>query len=201
MRRDGTVRVPLLLPITLLLVSGTAGAGEYDFVGVKKCKSCHAKEEMGDQYTLWKESVHAGAFKTLGTEKAKEWAAERGLGDPQTEDDCLKCHTTAHGVPDESLGRSFARSDGVQCEGCHGAGKDYRKKKIMADPETAISKGLVPQSEKVCIVCHNDESPAWDPARYTLADGTTAGFDYDQAVEEIAHPVPEEYDPFGGDPE
>jgi len=77
----------------------------------------------------------------------------------------------------------------------HGAGKDYRKKKIMIDRELAISKGLVPQTEAVCLSCHNDESPAWKPDRYTLEDGSLAGFDYDQAVQAIAHPVPEGYDP------
>jgi hypothetical protein len=58
-----------------------------------------------------------------------------------------------------------------------------------------VEKGLVLQSEEICVECHNDESPAWDPERYTLADGTKVGFDYDQAVEEIAHAVPEGYDP------
>jgi hypothetical protein len=196
------MRILGALPVALLLVSGSVrGEDDHEFVGVKRCKSCHGKEEMGDQYAIWLESAHAKAFETLGTEKAKNWAAERGLGDPQTEDDCLKCHTTAHGVPDERLGMKFVRTDGVQCEACHGAGKDYRKKKIMADRDRARSKGLVPQSEEVCVACHNDESPAWDPARYTLRDGTTVGFDYDQAVEEIAHPVPEEFDPFGDEPD
>jgi hypothetical protein len=89
----------------------------------------------------------------------------------------------------------FDRTAGVQCESCHGPGKDYRKKKIMIDPELSAAKGLLPQSEKVCVVCHNDESPAWDLERYTLADGTKSGFDYAQAVKAIAHPVPEGYDP------
>ena len=38
-------------------------------------------------------------------------------------------------------------------------------------------------------------TPAWDPQRYTLADGSKVGFDYDQAVKAIAHPIPEGYDP------
>jgi len=65
----------------------------------------------------------------------------------------------------------------------------------MIDQELAVSKGLVLQSAEVCTTCHNDESPAWKPDRYTLADGSKAGFDFDQAVEEIVHPVPEGYDP------
>ena len=69
----------------------------------------------------------------------------------------------------------------------------------MADPEEAREKGLVDPTEEVCVACHSDESPAWDPARYTTADGKKVGFDYEQAVETIAHPVPEGYDPFADD--
>jgi hypothetical protein len=93
------------------------------------------------------------------------------------------------------VSRKFDRTAGVQCEACHGAGKDFRKKKIMMDRELAISKGLVPQTKEVCLACHNDESPAWDPERYTLEDRSKVGFDYDQAVAAIQHPIPEGYDP------
>ena len=44
----------------------------------------------------------------------------------------------------------------------------------------------------MCATCHNPESPTWDPKRYTLEDGTTAGFDFDQATKRIAHPIPED---------
>jgi len=40
------------------------------------------------------------------------------------------------------------------------------------------------------VTCHNDDSPAWNPRRYKLADGTHSGFDCDQAVAKIAHPTP-----------
>jgi hypothetical protein len=204
------MRVRVLVSITLALGAGAmlasaapaGGAGtEHQFVGVKKCRSCHKKEEIGNQFGWWESSKHAKAFETLASDKAKEWASERGLGDPQTEDDCVKCHTTAFGVPDEMVSRKFDRTAGVQCESCHGAGKDYRKKKIMVDRDLAISKGLLPQTEKVCVACHNDDSPAWDSERYKLADGSMVGFDYDQAVEAISHPVPEGYDPMAEDPE
>jgi hypothetical protein len=95
----------------------------------------------------------------------------------------------------EKVGVKFDRTQGVQCEACHGAGSGYRKKKIMMDRDRAVERGLVLQTEEVCTSCHNDESPAWDPERYTLADGSKQGFDFDQAVKLIAHPVPEGYDP------
>ena len=192
--------VILAFPITLLL-TGAAVAGDHEYVGAKKCKSCHKKDEMGNQYGWWLETQHAKAYETLAGEKAAKWAKEAGVSDPQTDEKCVKCHVTAYGVPDEEVSRKFDRTAGVQCESCHGPGKDYRKKKIMIDRDLAMSKGLIPQSEKVCVVCHNDESPAWDPKRFKLSNGSTTGFDYDQAVAEIVHPVPEGYDPTAGDPE
>lgn len=183
----------------------TAGEGDgseqHEYVGNKKCGTCHKKDEMGNQIAAWQKTGHAEAFETLGGDQAKQWAADKGLSDPQTEADCVKCHSTAHGVPDDLVSRKFDRQAGVQCEGCHGPGKDYRKKKVMVDRDLAVSRGLVLQSEEVCVACHNDESPAWKPDRYTRADGTKAGFDYEAAVKRIAHPVPEEYDPSAGDPE
>ncbi|MBW2269900.1 MAG: cytochrome c family protein [Deltaproteobacteria bacterium] len=152
------------------------------FVGAAKCKTCHKKEGIGNQYGIWLESKHAKAYETLAGEQAAEWAADVGIADPQADEKCVKCHVTAYGVPEERLSRKFKKTLGVQCEACHGAGKDYRKKKIMIDQELAVSKGLVLQSAEVCTTCHNDESPAWKP-------------DFDQAVEEIVHPVPEGYDP------
>ena len=165
------------------------------YVGVAKCQSCHEEEDIGNQHAWWLESKHAKALETLATEQAKKWATEAGVGDPETAEQCVKCHTTAYGEPKERLGLKFKASQGVQCEACHGAGSGYRKKKIMIDRERAVSRGLVLQSEEVCISCHNDESPAWDPARYTRPDGTKVGFDYDQAAALIVHPVPEGYDP------
>lgn len=180
----------------LLLVAAVAEAqaAEFKYAGAKKCKSCHGKEPIGNQYAAWRDTKHAKAFETLASDKAREWAAEASVDDPQQSEQCVKCHVTAYGVAPERLGSKFVREDGVQCEGCHGAGMSYRKKKIMRDRDRAVEKGLVLQSEEICVECHNDESPAWDPERYTLADGTKVGFDYDQAVEAIAHPVPEEYD-------
>jgi len=192
----GSAGCALMVTLLLSFVSvGDAFAQEHKFAGDKKCKKCHEKVSIGDQYGAWLETKHATAYETLASDQAKEWAEEAGVADAQTDERCVKCHSTAHGVPDEMVSRKFNRQAGVQCEACHGAGKDYRKKKIMIDRDLAISKGLVPQSEKVCLACHNDESPAWDPSRYTLANGKKAGFDYDQAVKAIAHPVPEGYDP------
>jgi len=187
------VMLALVLPASYALADESGQAHQY--VGARKCKSCHGKEAIGNQYDSWLESSHAKALETLATDQAKEWASEANVADPQNDEKCVKCHVTAYGVAEDLLGRKYSRSEGVQCEACHGAGKDYRKKKYMIDREVAESRGLIPQNAEVCLTCHNDESPAWDPERYTLADGSKAGFDYDQAVAAIAHPVPEGYDP------
>jgi len=187
------VMFALLLPVSY--VSAEEPGQPHEYVGARKCKSCHGKAAIGNQYESWLATSHAKALDTLATDKAKEWASEANVADPQNDEKCVKCHVTAYGVPAEQLGRKYDRAEGVQCEACHGAGKDYRKKKYMIDREVAESRGLIPQNADVCLDCHNDESPAWDPERYTLADGTKFGFDYDQAVAAIAHPVPEGYDP------
>jgi hypothetical protein len=143
---------------------------------------------------VWLDTKHAKAFETLASDQAKEWGAEAGVDDPQTDEKCVKCHVTAYGVPEDRLSIKFDKTLGVQCEACHGAGKDYRKKKIMVDLELAKSKGLKKPKAEDCIVCHNDESPAWKPDRYTLTDGSKVGFDFEEANKIIAHPVPEGYD-------
>ena len=43
------------------------------------------------------------------------------------------------------------------------------------------------------VLCHNERSPTWDPERYTVADGTKSGFDYDQATAKVAHLNPKKH--------
>jgi hypothetical protein len=182
----------------LAVTAGSAlaqGTKEHQFTGAAKCKTCHRKEPIGNQYAKWLDSKHAKAYETLAGDDAKKIATEKGIADPQKDDKCLKCHVTGHGVAKKRLGPKHTLTEGVSCEACHGAGNDYRKKKIMMDEKKAQKAGLVEQTEKVCTVCHNDESPSWKPDKYTLASGKKVGFDYEQAKKEIEHPVPEGYEP------
>ncbi len=180
-----------------MLAAGAVQAGDHLYVGAAKCKTCHGKPEIGDQYTAWSGTAHAKAYETLAGDKAKEYATAAGItGDPQQAPECVKCHVAGWGTPAEQHGSKYKLEDGVSCEACHGAGGDYKKKAIMVDPDESKARGLLPQSEAVCLECHNDESPAWDPTRYG-----SSGFDYRKAVREIAHPVPEGYDPYAEDDE
>ena len=180
--------------INLMLVgavlSSPAFAGDHLFVGATKCKTCHGKEDIGNQYAKWANSPHAKAMKTLATDKAKKWATEAGVGDPTTAEACVKCHTTAYGVDAAMLGSKFSHAEGVGCESCHGAGNDYKKKAIMTKVDDAKAKGLIIPTEALCVKCHNDKSPAWP-----------GSFNFKEAVAKIAHPVPEGYDPFAEDEE
>jgi len=81
-------RIQLLLGCFALLVFAfsipvSAGAnGEHKFTGHRKCKTCHKKQEIGNQYGIWLESSHAKTYATLATDKAREWATEAGVDDP-----------------------------------------------------------------------------------------------------------------------
>ena len=169
------------------LLASPVFAGEHKYTGVKDCSRCHKKELIGDQFCEWNKSPHAKAFETLKSDKALEFAKERGITTPPHEtDDCLKCHATAHGVTQEMTAKKPLKlSDSVQCESCHGPGVDYRKKKIMSDRDKAIAAGMWEpgKDEKICLTCHNKDSPTWDAAK---------GFDYEAAKKEIAHPIPED---------
>ena len=103
-------------------------------------------------------------MKSLSAEEAK---------DPK----CLKCHSTAASV-DQKLIATIKVEEGVSCEGCHGAGSAYKSMSVMKDREKSIAKGLIIIDEKVCLTCHNDESPNFK------------GFDFKEYSAKIAHPDP-----------
>ncbi len=151
-------------------------------VGAAKCKMCHNSAAKGAQFKVWSESKHAKAFATLATDEAKKIAKEKGIADPQKDAKCLKCHETGYGKPAALFEATFKPEDGVQCEACHGAGKDYMAMAVMKDlrakKKEPASVGLVLPTEKECVACHNSESP------------TFKSFDFKEAVAKIAHNYP-----------
>ena len=66
----------------LVFGSATASAKEHLFVGAAKCRSCHKKELIGNQYEEWQKGPHAKAFTTLKGDKAIKLAKEKGLATP-----------------------------------------------------------------------------------------------------------------------
>ncbi len=172
-----------------------AGDQPHQYVGASKCKTCHGKELMGDQYAAWLKDPHHRAYQTLKEERSIAIARERGLlGAPHEAPECLRCHVTAFGAPPVEITTTLDPAEGVQCESCHGPGRDYRKKSIMSDRERAATKGLwdAGRDEALCTTCHNSESPTFDPRRYVNGDGKALGFDFERAKQRIRHPIPEQ---------
>jgi hypothetical protein len=183
-----SISIALAIGMGLALGWTDAAPAEPQYVGEKKCRSCHRKKRIGNQYRAWKEGRHSQAFASLKGEEALEIARERGLTSPPREaEECVKCHVTAFGEhPSEFARKPLAHEDGVQCESCHGPGSRYRKKKIMSDHAKAVAAGMwePDKDEKICTSCHNEGSPFWDPA---------VGFDFEKSKEKIAHPIPAEF--------
>ncbi len=148
--------------------------GKHSYVGTNGCAACHKGPMMGYQFSKWRMSKHAGAYATLAKAEAYEIAKKEGLKrDPQTSQDCLKCHTTIFHEP--AVGTAQSYIEGVGCEACHGAGSEYSLEAIMTDPRSAKAAGLRSVNREVCMGCHED------------AHGKK--FDFEEAKRKIAHPT------------
>lgn len=154
---------------------------EAKYVGVSTCVgACHKTESQGSQLSIWENSKHSKAFTSLQTPRADSIATARGSTTPAAETaECLKCHTLVDADPGK-VEDTFDKTQGVQCETCHGAGSEYKKMAIMKDKQKSIEAGLIVHTEKeaFCTKCHNSESP------------TFAGFEYDKMWDQIKHPKP-----------
>lgn len=175
-----------LLLISFLFISLAVNAQEFNYIGVKKCTMCHKTEKQGSQLSIWEKSKHAEAYKTLQSAEADKIAADLGHTTKAVETEaCLKCHATGYNVPEARLEKGFNITDGVQCETCHGAGKDYSPMKVMKDKDAAIAAGLILWSdmaaiEAQCRTCHNEESPTYKE------------FNFAESYKLIEHNIPKE---------
>ncbi len=160
-----------------LFVGTTLSAQNAKYIGSLKCKMCHNKGSTGKQYIKWSTNSHAKAYIVLQSDKAKEIAAG---GDPLTDKECLKCHSTYYSA-DSGLMLTVTAEEGVSCESCHGPGSEYKSIAIMKDKTKAIANGLTDPTEDVCIKCHSDDKPEGHP---------TFIFNYDKYVEKVSHPNP-----------
>jgi hypothetical protein len=177
-----TMRIIAAALLLATFAIGTATAADHAFTGAAKCKTCHNKPAEGAQFDQWMSTKHAKAFATLASEESKAIAKEKGIADPQAADACLKCHVTGHGAAAALLGEKYAKTDGVTCESCHGAGGDYYKMAVMKDIAAGkvdgATVGLLKPSKETCVKCHNADSP------------TFKSFNYDEAIKKVSHPKP-----------
>ena len=154
----------IVLAIALMFILSLTYAGDFTYVGVKRCKGCHKGERKGNVYETWLSKKHAKAFEGI---KAK--------GEEKNEK-CLGCHTTAFNKGgykiDDPKNVNF---EGVQCESCHGPGSVYKKISLMKNREEALKNGLIDIKEETCTPCHDG------------SDHAGGKFNYQEALKQIDH--------------
>jgi hypothetical protein len=142
----------------------------FKYVGVKNCAAtCHKSETKGKQLEIWEESKHSKAFLTLQTPEADKIAKDKGFTTAAAETPlCLKCHILGKDIDPEELEDTFDKTQGVQCETCHGPGSEYKRLTIMKDKEQAIANGLAihENGAEFCVTCHNSDSPTFKSFNY-----------------------------------
>ena len=110
------------------------------YASATACQRCHEQE-----YLQWSATRHAFAYETL---LKKERYFDAG---------CVSCHTTGFGYPTGfQIGDSDSTLKGVQCETCHGPGKQHignpKKSNIRSGADTAL-----------CLACHDTKhSPGFE---------------------------------------
>ena len=162
--------LPLLVIVGLFIgmisIASAAEKAKPKYVGLKACKMCHSNAKMGgEEYKIYITKDHAKAFETLKSDESKAIAAKLGIKDPTKDAKCLKCHTTAYGLT-KLHGKDYKVEEGVTCEACHGAGEKYKPMPIMKDHDKSVANGLLIPDEKLCLTCHNDESPTYKKFDY-----------------------------------
>lgn len=105
---------------------------ENGYASAAACQQCHQQE-----YLQWSATRHAFAYQTL---LKKERYFDAG---------CVSCHTTGFGYPTGfQIGDQNATLQGVQCETCHGPGKQHvgnpKKSNIRSGADTSL-----------CLQCHD----------------------------------------------
>jgi peroxiredoxin len=115
------------------------------YVGSQACQACHAAE-----YETWSQSKHHQSIASL---EAKGEASNQ---------QCLRCHTTGHGLaggfPAGGSAANHPNLANVGCESCHGPGGDH----VAHDPPmpgTILSLGDKCDScviLQICGTCHDE---------------------------------------------
>ncbi len=165
-----TAFLSLLAVMIFYPVGDTNSQATYKYVGVQACTgACHKTDAQGNQLSIWEGSKHSQAYKTLQTDAADKIAKDRGFTTPAAETpQCLKCHVLGKDINPDEMDAAFDKTQGVQCETCHGPGSEYKKLTIMKDKDKAIENGLVihTDGETFCKTCHNPDSPSYKEFKY-----------------------------------
>lgn len=141
----------------LLVAVGAAQAqGRREFVGPAKCVDCHdhkdEKEWSEKRDGDGKGKQHKNALNQLADPNADKYAKALGVDVYDVKGTCVSCHgTVVRGNAD----------DGISCESCHGAGKDYLKPhQDQGAYQASLALGLKDVLKKPtnwvrdCVTCH-----------------------------------------------
>jgi hypothetical protein len=141
------------------------------YVGVASCSgsTCHGRSEATgkivrqDELMIWQDEstpagAHSRAWRVLQYPRSQAIAKRLGIGEATTAPMCLGCHATPAGG---ARGARFQTSDGVGCEGCHGAASGWLAShyEVGANHAQNVARGLVPlenvkaRADK-CLDCH-----------------------------------------------
>ena len=114
------------------------------FVGAGACKSCHDA-----QYSQWQTLAHAHAILVLAKDNHERDAS------------CFACHSTGafHPKGPQLPSQMTTAYENVQCEACHGPGKDH-----VAEPKPGQMNRAADAS--TCTICHDGER---DDGRFDYA--------------------------------
>lgn len=154
------------------------------YLGAQACGHCHEGASMGHQYSKWLTTKHARAYAVLALPESIEIARISGIRqDPQKAAICLGCHAVASDVEPWERDDAFRMQDGMQCEGCHGAGSEYASEAVMRDRTAAMKAGLRMPGEAQCLVCHIEKGSHVRVLK-------SAPFDFVKWKEQIAHFMP-----------
>jgi hypothetical protein len=182
--------IPLIITVLFgaMVLSGSNSITDktpspfFKYVGVNSCaNTCHKGDSKGRQLEIWQDSKHSQAFKNLQTAEADQIAKDKGFSTSAAETPlCIKCHVLGKDIDMAELNDTFDKTQGVQCETCHGPGSEYKKISIMKDKQQAIANGLVlhDNGAEFCKTCHNSDSP------------TFKSFEFDEYWEKIKHTDP-----------
>ena len=124
-------------------ISGSASTAD-EYVGEQSCISCHK-----NAHSVYMASQHAHAYATLVKKNS------------QYDPECLSCHTVGYGLYSGFVdAQRTERLENVQCESCHGRGKDHIQamQAKAGGGNLVVASTLRPVTPATCIKCHDKEN-------------------------------------------
>jgi Cytochrome c554 and c-prime len=146
-----------------------SGVGKYVGPGSCAATSCHGSVKpvansriLQNEYSTWIiKDKHSRAYQALTGDVGERMAKILSLGKAEEAPKCLACHALA--TTPEQRGRSFAITEGVTCENCHGPAQGWLGQHTARDsPDKhalSVKLGMVDTRNIIvrthqCLECH-----------------------------------------------